>query len=166
MLQVLNVCILLFEAAVALSPIVVAIYLPPARRWLFWTLVGSLPLWGAICVTGFFREGAADPRLHRHLAHPLVVAVFGLTVFGIAALFNCNGGRTRRRTALLGVVTTGCVMLAAYTGYLGPSGSDIPMAPHTRQRFMTLHEVVLPLAGGVLLGLWCWSAARGPASNH
>src|SRR5690242_4948879 len=100
MLLILSVCFLLFQASVALSPIVVAIYLPPARRWLFWALVASSLLWAAVCVTGLFREGAANPLLHRYLGHPLVVAALGLAVFGIAALFNRNGGRTRRRTAL------------------------------------------------------------------
>lgn len=60
------------------------------------------------------------------------------------------------KTALM-LVLCGAILLATFTGYLRPSPAEPGFgAEESRNRFLILHMIALPVAIAGLLGGWLW----------
>jgi hypothetical protein len=114
--------------------------------------------------TGILRSGRNDAigELHRWNGHIFLIAAWLFAPFAIGVLWQ---QKFRRRPglaiaqSLLLMMVVAAVLLASFTGYLGPSYTNM-LAEETRHRFRVLHFYVFPGAMAVLLLGWWWFLRR------
>lgn len=114
----------------------------------------------AIALTGIFREGTVE--MHKWIGHGLQITVWLSVPICIGSTLQRNSARRKisavcQTFLLLGVL--GAALLAALTGYLGPSHRE-NISEESLNRFVILHQIALPAAMATLCLAWLWCFRR------
>lgn len=112
-----------------------------------------------VAVAGWSLSGEATAVTHRWAGHALLIVVWLSVPFGVGVSLQRNF-RQRPIVAIaqsLGFFALlGAVMLASFTGYLGPTRTAY-VDGATYNRFKVLHLFVLPGIIAILTLGWCWA---------
>jgi hypothetical protein len=112
-------------------------------------------LLASIAVSGQLHAGARGADFHKSAAHGFVIAIWLCVPFTAGVTLQCFvPQRPLMAIASFSVlaIVMGVSLLAAMTGYLGPSSGESDT--ETNRRFIVLHTIVLPVAVGLLLCAW------------
>ena len=119
--------------------------------------VTALLMLGCLLVSGLLEPVYVPNETHRLIGSALVIFVWLCTPFSIGVLFHTKISRTPGVAIIQGVgllFSAAVSILAAITGYLGPSHGHNNV--ETLNRFVVLHEFVLPAVLAALFLAWFW----------
>lgn len=113
-------------------------------------------LLGVLFFSGLLWPTGENGEIHRWTAHAMTILMWVAVPSGIGVLLQ----RKMSRHPLIAAVQSGLlffflaiVLESSFTGYLGPINNP-DIGEETRNRFIALHQFVLPLLCGTLLVAW------------
>lgn len=123
-------------------------------------VASSIALLG-IMATGWLHRPGLIAQTHRWLPHALIILDFNAIplAIGVTSVYPRGHPLAAVARALGLLALLGIILLASFTGYLGPSNGGID--PMTFRRFQVLHYWVLPSVAIVLVIWWYRSSRPG-----
>jgi hypothetical protein len=127
------------------------------------TICGVVIVGLAACVlTGMHHGNATAGEIHRRLAHGLMILAWMGVPLSIGAWLERNFSERPFRAiggTLVLLALLGLVLFASFTGYLGPSHTNM-LSEETHNRWRVSHLFALPGLVFALAAAWWWMFRR------